>query len=130
MNKDLAGALRETLRHHVTGAIERGEAEPVTEIPVPQMPPLSLTDAGRLADIIRGVEAKAKVGRLVGGEVVRGEIRAVHESAARPYFPGPGVDVRNCCLWVTLRMGMEVWWPIAELMPEVSTGEFVIGYEG
>jgi hypothetical protein len=88
---------------------------------------LTLTDAGRLGEVLRATEGTRRVVRLVGDDVVTGTARRFGEA-------GTGnslweCDVRDQYLWVTTGRGMEVFWPVSELMGEVNTGMFAVNRE-
>ena len=101
-------------------------------LPAAGRPALTIHDASVLGEIARAVEGKVKIARArPDGNVVIGIVRMVNESAERPFFPGPDVDVRDCCLWITPVKGgiFEQWWPIAELVEEIRTGRCVLDYQ-
>jgi hypothetical protein len=87
---------------------------------------LTLTDAGKLADVLRATEGNRKVARLVNGDVITGTARRFGDQNGAIMWD---TDIRDQFLWVTTSGGFETWWKVSELMQEVQSGEFVIGYE-
>jgi hypothetical protein len=83
---------------------------------------LTLTDAGRLGEVLKATEGTRRVARLVGDDVVTGTARRFGEKDTGNSLWED--DVRDQYLWVTTDSGMEVWWPVSELMTEVNTGLF------
>jgi hypothetical protein len=88
---------------------------------------LTLTDAGCLADVIRATEGNRRVARLVEGNVITGTARSIGDDRGNFDFKS---DARDQFLRVTTDGGWEMFWRISDLMPEVRSGEFVVGYQG
>jgi hypothetical protein len=55
---------------------------------------------------------------------VRGTARSIGDDCGN--FAGRDDDVRDCSLRVTTDAGIEVFWPVAELIADVHTGMFVL----
>lgn len=89
--------------------------------------PLTISDSVTLGEICRAVQGSLRVARLLDGNVLIGTARSIGD--ANGNFALPDEDVRDCFLRVTLRTGLEAFWNVEELMPLISSGEFVIGYE-
>src|SRR5487761_1539313 len=84
---------------------------------------LSISDAVDLGVIVDSAVRTARVARLLdGGLLVRGTARSIGDDCGN--FAGRDDDVRDCFLRVTTDSGLEVFWSVAELIPEVSTGMF------
>jgi hypothetical protein len=88
---------------------------------------LTLTDAGKLSEVLRATEGNRKIARLVNGDVITGTARRFGDQMGASMWDA---DIRDQFLWVTTSGGMETWWKVSVLMEEVQSGEFVIGYEG
>lgn len=87
---------------------------------------LTVGDAINLGMILDAAGRNAPVARLVDGNVIAGTARHVcHESGN---FLRSDEDVRDGYLRVTSYSGFEHFWPVRDLMPEVSSGEFVLDY--
>jgi hypothetical protein len=90
-------------------------------------PPFTLRDFTGLEPVIKAAQTNAKVARVredADNGVVYGTARAIQTKGG--WFLGTDTDVREGYLWVTLRSGMETWWPVADLMTEARNGEFAI----
>jgi hypothetical protein len=89
---------------------------------------LTAADASAIAGVLQAATTNAKVGRLVNGKVFSGTARAIVADTNGARL-GNDDDLRNGYLWVTLRVGWEVFWPVRDLMAQYRTGEFVVNYE-
>src|SRR5205823_2385349 len=90
--------------------------------------PLTLGDVADLAEILRAARSNASVARLVDdGHVLYGVARSIGH--ANGSFAGRGDDVRDLFLRVTLSSGLEAFWPVQDLMPEVRHTTFVVDYQ-
>jgi hypothetical protein len=90
---------------------------------------LNIVDAVAIATIIGAAQRNARVAWLLkSGDVGVGTARQI--TTADGNWLRHDEDVRNGYLWVTTDGGMETWLPLAELMPKVATGEFVVDYDG
>jgi hypothetical protein len=88
---------------------------------------LTISDAVRLGIVCEAAERKYPVARVLeSGLVVFGTARSIGDRDGN--FATRTMDVRDCFLRVTTKSGLETYWPIAELMNEVNTGEFVANY--
>lgn len=81
-----------------------------------------------IADVVRAAQTGAKVGRLVGENVVVGIARSVGNDTGA--FARTNDDVETLYLRVTSLSGWEHFWPIAELATELRSGLFVPDYHG
>lgn len=84
--------------------------------------PLTLRDVAALRPIIDMAHNGLKVKRLVNDEIVVGIARHIVISPDNYGFPGSNDDIRDCYLRVTLISGMDVAWPVSELMADVQRG--------
>lgn len=90
-------------------------------------PPLTQADAVAIGRIVQAARDAAPLLRLVNGRSVRAEARAIVRSEKEPYVPDAAEDVRGAVLWVTLLdTGTEQWWPLSELVPELTETAFAI----
>ena len=88
---------------------------------------LTTTDAVNLAAIIGAAQRNAKVARLMDdGNVIYGMARSIGTDGGAFDFKS---DARGQFLRVTTRMGMEVFWPVRELMADYQATTFVLDYE-
>lgn len=84
---------------------------------------LTMADLVALERIAHAAQTTAKVARATpDGDILYGTARSIGDS--RGNFLKPGRDVRGAYLRVTSRSGFERFWPVAELMPLVHSGEF------
>lgn len=90
---------------------------------------LTVADAVALSTVVGAAQRNAYVGRLMPktGDVVHGTARSI--GTAYGVFAGPNDDVRDMYLRVTASAGWEVFWPVSDLIAEVSAHTFVIDYE-
>lgn len=89
---------------------------------------LTFNDALSLNTVLDAPTGNRKVARVFpDGNVVYGEARSVGTDTGMFDFDS---DVRDQYLRVTSDMGFEHFWKVSDLMPEVGTGYFVVGYEG
>jgi hypothetical protein len=99
--------------------------------------PLSADEASRLGSLVDASRRHAKVARvpttgggdLLSDEPVYGTARALVRDPQNAYFLTGKDDVRNAYLWVTTTRGMEMFWPVAELVQDLAFSTFVIDYE-
>lgn len=84
---------------------------------------LTMTQLVQLETIAGAAQRTAKVARATDdGEVLYGIARSIGDE--RGMFLGHDTDIRDGYLRVTSRAGFEHFWPVAELMREVSDGLF------
>jgi hypothetical protein len=79
-----------------------------------------------LGAIVAAWRTGAKVARVTDRGVIKGTARMIGDTNGSRAWSD---DIRDCHLRVTTVGGWEEFWPIAELIPEVASGEFVVGYE-
>ena len=88
---------------------------------------LTLADAVSLGTVLSAAQRTAPVARLMdNGDVIYGTARSVGDENGN--FASERDDVRDCFLRVTTSMGFEAFWPVADLLPLVRSGEFVVDY--
>ncbi len=87
---------------------------------------LTMRDVIALESICRAAQTEASVARLMeSGNVIYGTARSIGTEAGAT----EDVDIRDQHLRVTSTIGVEMSWRVADLMPQVSSGEFVTDYE-
>ena len=89
---------------------------------------LNITDACTIADIIRAAQGNQPVTRLLeNGNILGGTARAICETPSGGFL-SHDQDVREGYLWVTTQGGLEQWWPMAEVIELVQSGELALNY--
>lgn len=74
-----------------------------------------------IAAVVQAAQRTSKVARLTSnGDVLTGHARRIS---------GNTEDIESCLLDVTLSIGVETAWPVAELAEEHLSGEFVVDYD-
>ena len=89
-------------------------------------PPLTRTDALMIASIVRGAQDESLIRRVddrAPDGVVVGTARHLVTSSDTYALLTDAVDIRDALLRVTLRSGMDVCWPVSELIPQLLNGE-------
>jgi hypothetical protein len=81
--------------------------------------PLHQAEVLDLAEIINCAHNHQRVGRIIGDRDYFGTARHVVKSPDNYGFPGRLDDVRDCYLRVTLDSGMDVAWPVSDLLDEL-----------
>lgn len=90
--------------------------------------PLTVHDAVALATIVEASIHNSYVARVADdGRVMHGTARSIGDD--RGAFLATGEDVRDAYLRVTLSTGFEAFWPVAELIPQTHSGEFVSPFD-
>lgn len=89
-------------------------------------PALSPRTVLALAKIVEAAHGQRRVARLVNGHVVEGTARYLVVGPDDFAFPGEGVDVRATALRVTATSGMEMAWPVSDLVGDVEAGLFIV----
>jgi hypothetical protein len=89
---------------------------------------LTITDAVNLNVVISAAQGCKHVTRLIRegnaeGVTVNGTARSLGNDQGMMM---PGLDVRDMFLRVTTEHGWEVFWPVRELMDDVSEGFFAL----
>jgi hypothetical protein len=91
---------------------------------------LSILEVSLLAVLIEAAQKQAKVTFIAPGEIVKirtGTARHIVKSTSDWTFPGSeSYDVRDCALRITETSGLDVAYPIRDLMDSVAVGEFQI----
>lgn len=88
--------------------------------------PLTANDALTLALIARSAQDEVLIRRVddrAPGGVVVGTARHLVNDAQTCTLLTSAVDIRDALLRVTLRGGMDVFWPVSELIPQLRNGE-------
>ena len=89
---------------------------------------LTINDACTLADVIRAAQGNQTLVRLLdNGNLLSGTARAICKSPEGGFLSSDD-DVREGYLWVTTFGGMEQWWPMAEVIELVQSGEIALNY--
>ncbi len=84
---------------------------------------MNISDTLAAAEVLQTAQNTARVARLrPDGTVTYGTARSVGDKTG--YFGRSDQDVREMYLRVTSATGFEHFWPMRELIEEVSTGEF------
>lgn len=84
--------------------------------------PLTEATAEAVAAISKAARHEKRVRRLMpDGEVFEGTARGLVVDQERRYSPRREHDLRDCHLWVSSIT--EHFWPLAELIPQIGTGE-------
>ena len=95
---------------------------------MPDHGPLSLAETIALGSIIDAAGRCAPVARLLdSGDICYGQARSVGRQSGA--FLRRDDDVRDAYLRVTLRSGLEAFWPLHELVGQLEAGEFALDYE-
>lgn len=90
--------------------------------------PLTVHDTINLSTVVNAAIHGQRIARLVeGGHVVYGVARSIGDEHGN--FARSSEDIRDCYLRVTTSTGFEVFWPVSELMQDVSTFTFIAPYE-
>lgn len=87
---------------------------------------LTAADVLVLARIVEAAQRECMVQRVnddVPDGFVVGTVRHLVTSSETYATPGAGDDIRDCLLRVTLRGGLDVCWPVPELMEQLRAGE-------
>ncbi len=92
--------------------------------------PMTWDDTNNIAHLLHAAQGGWKVARLINGDVITGTARHFVKDPDSAAFLSGTDDVRDAYLRVTTTQGMEVFWPISDLAPEVGSGEFVAPYDG
>jgi hypothetical protein len=87
-------------------------------------PKLTVSDAVSLATVCESAIHGWRVARLVDGNIIEGTARSIGDKCGN--FADD--DIRDEYLRVTTVSGFEAFWPVRELMGEVSSGYFVAPY--
>jgi len=87
---------------------------------------LTMRDVIALESICHAAQTGATVARLVeSGTTIYGTARSIGTEAG---IMARDVDIRDLYLRVTSTAGTEMFWRVADLMPQVSSGEFITDY--
>jgi hypothetical protein len=87
---------------------------------------LTISEAAAIGDILRMAEQCSKVARLDDSlpvHVTYGTARMV--GTATGCASPQGTDVRDMHLRVTTQHGLEVFWPVRDLIPQIIVNTFV-----
>lgn len=87
---------------------------------------LTLADAAALAEIVRTVQLRTPVARVIDSNVIYGQARRIGDQSGASMHD---TDIRDQYLWVTTDRGNEAFWPVRDLMAEIVSGEFIPNYE-
>jgi hypothetical protein len=86
---------------------------------------LTSTTAVLLADIVRAAHNRSRIARaLDNGYVISGTARGIGDD--RGSHAGPGDDIRECYLHVTMDSGWEQFWPMSEAVEALRQKLLVI----
>lgn len=85
---------------------------------------VTTSDVCALAEIVKAAHAGNRVARVDADSfITRGTARSVGNESGS--FATDRDDVRAAYLRVTLECGIDAYWPIAELLPEIKAGTFI-----
>ena len=91
---------------------------------------LSMADVRALSVLLQAADETATVVFIApgdeSGKIRRGTARHIVRSTDNWYFPGGDYDVRDCALRITETSGLDVAYPVRDLMQVVDMGEFMI----
>lgn len=82
-----------------------------------------------LSTIVQAAMTGAKVTFIAPGDIVKirtGTVRHIVKSTDDWAFPSGDYDVRDCALRITETSGLDVAYPVRDLMDVVERGEFGI----
>ncbi len=116
---------RDTQLHDTRRAVA-GAADAIVKL----ARPMTWDDTNNIAHLLHAAQGGWKVARLINGDVITGTARHFVKDPDSAAFLSGTDDVRDAYLRVTTTQGMEVFWPISDLAPEVGSGEFVAPYDG
>lgn len=89
---------------------------------------LNIDTAVTLGNLLRVAQGNQPVTRYIEDldRTVSGTARAITRDNG--VFLGRDDDVRDAFLWVTLDSGFEAFWPVADLLVDISNGDMALNY--
>lgn len=93
------------------------------------MSSLTSHEVSTLAVLVQAAMTSAKVTFIAPGDIVKirtGTVRHIVRSTSDWGFPHGDYDVRDCAVRITETSGLDVAYPVRDLMDAVERGEFQI----